>query len=120
LMDWTQTTNTIDYGIKNVTTNENETTVALERIGLMPMPIELTVQYEDGDQELFYIPLQMTRAEKTNPDPTKPFTVLKDWTWANPSYTFEIKRDKKIQNITIDASKRMADINPDNNFFNIE
>lgn len=120
LMDWTQTTNTIDYGIKNVTTNENVTTVALERIGLMPMPIELTVQYEDGDQELFYIPLQMTRAEKPNPDPTKLFTVLKDWTWANPSYTFEIKRDKKIQNITIDASKRMADINPDNNFFNIE
>src|SRR5690554_3965930 len=35
LVDWTQTTNTIDYGIKNVETTANEATVTLERIGRM-------------------------------------------------------------------------------------
>jgi hypothetical protein len=45
LVDWAQTTNTIDYGIKAVTENGNQTTVSLERIGRMPMPIDLLVEY---------------------------------------------------------------------------
>jgi hypothetical protein len=52
LVDWTQT-NTIDYGIKAVTENGNQTTVSLERIGRMPMPIDLLVEYTDGTMESF-------------------------------------------------------------------
>ena len=48
LTDWTQTTNTIDYGIKEVTENAGQTKVVLERIGRMPMPIDLLVEYTDG------------------------------------------------------------------------
>jgi hypothetical protein len=36
---WTQTTNTIDYGIK-VTENAGQTKVVLEQNGRMPMPID--------------------------------------------------------------------------------
>jgi len=117
LMDWTQTTNTIDYGIKNVDTSGTNTKVTLERIGLMPMPIDLYVTYEDGTQESFYIPLQMMRAEKANPYPQMTRTVLKDWAWAYPTYDFEIPNGKKVKNMMIDASQRMADINPENNVF---
>jgi hypothetical protein len=53
LVDWTQTTNTIDYGIKAVTENGEQTTVSLERIGRMPMPIDLLVEYTDGTMESF-------------------------------------------------------------------
>ena len=56
LIDWTETTNTIDYGIKDVADNAGKTTVSLERIGRMPMPIDLTVEYTDGTSESFYIP----------------------------------------------------------------
>jgi len=117
LMDWTQTTNTIDYGIKGVETEGNNTKISLERIGLMPMPIDLYVTYEDGSQESFYIPLRMARAEKPNPFPEMKRTVLKDWAWAYPSYEFEISNGKKVKTIMIDVSKRMADINPDNNTY---
>lgn len=117
LIDFGQTTNTIDYGIKRVMENYQGTTIELERIGLMPMPIDLTVQYEDGSKELFYIPLQMMRAEKPFSKSAIPITKLKDWAWANPLYSFEINGDKKVKEITIDASRRMADINLDNNFF---
>src|SRR5690606_15281466 len=48
LTDFTQTTNTIDYGIKSVENEGQNTTITLERIGLMPMPIDLYVIYEDG------------------------------------------------------------------------
>ena len=63
LQDFAQTTNTIDYAIKDVTEEAGKTKVTLERIGLMPMPIDLYVTYEDGSQESFYIPLQMMRGE---------------------------------------------------------
>jgi hypothetical protein len=48
--------NTIDYGIKAVTDNGDKTTVSLERIGRMPMPIDLLVEYTDGTTESFMFP----------------------------------------------------------------
>ena len=120
LQDWTQTTNTIDYGIKDVSEEEAGTQVTLERIGLMPMPIDLYVTYEDGSQESFYIPLQMMRGEKENPYPALKRTVLPDWTWANPVYTLTLPKGKKVENMMIDASQLMADIHMENNTYGIE
>ncbi|MBZ0328573.1 MAG: M1 family metallopeptidase [Altibacter sp.] len=117
LTDWTQTTNTIDYGIASVIEESGKTKVVLERIGLMPMPIDLYVQFEDGTQEAFYIPLQMARAEKTNPYPMMKRTVLPDWAWAHPTYELEIVSDKKVKYLSIDATGRMADVQPSNNNF---
>ncbi len=117
LTDWTQTTNTIDYGIRAVESEGENTKVTLERIGLMPMPIDLYVTYEDGSQELFYIPLRMMWGEKPNPFTDLKRTVLEDWPWAYPTYTFEIKNGKKVKNMMIDATRRMADINQENNIY---
>ena len=112
-MDWTQTTNTIDYGIKEVLTEENSTTITLERIGLMPMPIDIQVTQEDGSVSNFYIPLQMMRANKPNPDPKKNWSILPDWAWAYPTYTLETS--KTVKSVVIDPSELMADINRENN-----
>ncbi|MGB3345345.1 MAG: M1 family metallopeptidase [Aequorivita sp.] len=120
LTDWTKTTNTIDYGIKEVETEGKKTKVTLERIGLMPMPIDLYVTYEDGSQELFYIPLRMMWGEKPNPFTNLNRTVLDNWAWAYPTYSFEINNGKNIKNMMIDATGRMADINPENNFWGVE
>jgi Peptidase family M1 domain len=116
LTDWTKTTNTIDYGIKTVEQNEGTTKIALERIGRMPMPIEITVTYEDGSFENFYIPLRMMSFIKENPNSSTKWTVLNDWTWGNPNYTFEIE-GKNVTKITIDESQLMADTNKENNIF---
>ncbi len=118
LMDWTQTTNTIDYGIKEVVADGDKTTIGLERIGLMPMPIDILVAYADGSQETFYIPLQMMRGEKENPYPNLNRTVLKDWSWTNPTYEFTL--DKPIKAIRIDPSQLMADVNAENNVFQVQ
>jgi hypothetical protein len=121
LTDWTETTNTIDYGIKTVAENGNTTTVTLERIGRMPMPIDITVEYNDGTKESFYIPLRMMSFEKENPNPAIKRTTLKDWAWAYPSYDFEIAKPKSsIKKITIDDSGLMADVKRDNNVFPAE
>ena len=118
LVDWAQTTNTIDYGIKAVTENGNQTTVSLERIGRMPMPIDLLVEYTDGTMESFYVPLRMMNYEKANPNPAVKRTVLNDWTWAASNYEFTIAKAKgTIKKITIDPSGLMADVKQDNNVY---
>ena len=118
LTDWTQTTNTIDYGIKAVNENGMSTSITLERIGRMPMPIDLVIEYTDGSKESFYIPLRMMSFEKENPTPEIKRTILKDWAWAYPTFEFNIAKSKsEIKKITIDESGLMADVNKGNNVF---
>ncbi|WP_100610525.1 M1 family metallopeptidase [Confluentibacter lentus] len=104
LTDFGQTTNTIDYGVKSVEGN----TVTLERIGLMPMPIDVTITYMDDTTEDFYIPLRMMHGEK----PTRA-TVQPNWAWAYPTYSFET--NKTVKSVEIDPKNLMADINKENN-----
>jgi hypothetical protein len=121
LIDWAETTNTIDYGIKSVADNAGKTTVTLERIGRMPMPIDLTVQYTDGTSESFYIPLRMMNFIKPNPNPNVKRTVLEDWAWAQSNYSFTIDKNKgAIKKIIIDPSGLMADIKAANNVFEVK
>ena len=117
LMDWTQTTNTIDYAIQEVVAEDLEnTTVVLERKGLMPMPLDILVVYQDGSQETFYVPLRMMRGGKENPYPSIERTVLPNWAWAYPSYEFTISKPyQSIKAIQIDPSGLMADVDLDNN-----
>lgn len=97
LTDWTQTTNTIDYAIKEVASGEDQNTiVTLERIGLMPMPIDLKVVYQDGTEELVYIPLRMMRWQKPGEDNTKRI-IAEQWAWAYPTYTLTL--DKPMEEI---------------------
>ena len=119
LLDWTLTTNTIDYSIKEVSeANAANTKVVFERKGRMPMPLDVMVEYTDGTKEFFYIPNTLMRWEKPNPYPEIKGNVLKGWDWAYPTFTFEIAKPKdKIKSITIDPENMMADINKEDNIF---
>ena len=114
LVDWTQTTNTIDYAVKSVVNSTKTNEITLERIGIMPMPIDLLVVYEDGTQETFYIPNTLMRWEKPNPYGNLKRTVLKGWDWAYPTLTFETSK-KGIKAVIIDPSGLMADVDLNNN-----
>ena len=117
LQDWTQTTNTIDYAIQTVEDTGSQTEVTLQRLGVMPMPVEVSVTYKDGSEELIYIPLQMMRWEKPAENGNNR-TVKEDWAWAMPSYTFSIDRSKSdISKIEIDDSHLMADVDRENNVY---
>ncbi len=118
LTDWTQTTNTIDYGVKEVVVEGNRTKIIFERVGLMPMPLDVLVVDTNGNQETYYIPLRMMRGEKDNPYPQLKRTVVEDWPWAYPTY--ELILDMPISNLAglnIDPSQLMADVNRENNIW---
>lgn len=116
LTDWTQTTNTIDYGITNVVTDSGKTKISLVRTGQMPMPLDILVIYEDDTKETFYAPLRMMHGEKDNPHPQINRTVLKDWPWAFPTYDFIVDKSiDSIKAVVIDPSQLMADIKQEDN-----
>ncbi len=118
LTDWTKTTNTIDYGIQNVAADGDKTKITLERIGEMPMPLDILVVGADGTQSTYYIPLRMMYGEKANPYTNLDRTVLEDWPWAYPTYEFTI--DMPMENVTaivIDPSQLMADVDGGNNIY---
>ena len=117
LTDWTQTTNRIDYGIDSIEKKGEKTHVFLKRKELMPMPLDVLVNYKDGTQEVFYIPIALMRGTKENPYAVK-WNILEDWSWANPNYDFFIDRPLDgIESIIIDPTFLMADIDRSDNFY---
>ena len=115
LDEWTKTTNTVDYGIKDVQVDVQgrQTIITLERIGLMPMPIEVEVTLEDGSKEMYYLPLRIMRWEKSGMD-----NVEDDWAWAFSTYDLILPvANYAVEKVEIDPSGKMADVNLDNNVF---
>ena len=108
LNDWTRTVNTIDYSVDFV--NQE---VVIKRMGLIPMPLEIEVSFENGDKKLYYIPLDLMRGTKKGLDAKT--TILPLWGWANPLYRFKISSDVSVSSVLIDPSGLLADIDLTNN-----
>lgn len=118
LTDWTQTTKTIDYGIKEVVSKGNKTLVTLERIGQMPMPLDVQIELKNGKQSVHYIPIPLMRGQKENTYKNISFSVEEDWPWAYPEYTFELDASiESIEKIDINHTGLVADINTENNVY---
>ena len=113
---WVNSTKTIDYAIYSVNENNKSLDVVLERKGLMPMPIDLVVTYENGKKETLYFPLTIMRGNKKAESHLPERTMTQRWPWTNN--TIEIKIDQSsspVKSLQIDASERMADIDKSNN-----
>lgn len=125
-LDWYKeyfvyTTHTIDYGIKELNEKEGKTTVTLEKIGRMPMPLDVLVTYQDGRKEMHYIRLEIMRGDKPHTDQNIKRIVQPNWAWVVPSYSFTIDAPKSsIKSIEIDPSQLMADVNRENNLVEIK
>ena len=116
LTDWTQTTNTIDYAIKSIDENLENTTIRLKRVGNMPMPLDILVRFEDGSTSVYYVPIPLMRGEKESPYKLD-WVVLEDWAWAYSEYQIVIDKAKgKVSEVLLDPSFYMADINRENNY----
>ena len=118
LEQWTETTNTIDYGIKWIQESEGNTVVTLENKGAMAMPIDLKVEYNNGKVEWINIPRRIMRAEKAAEKDMENYKIITDWPWTHPTYQFDLKGPlTKIKSIEIDPSGRMADVDRSNNVY---
>ncbi|MFT4741558.1 MAG: hypothetical protein ACI9L9_002352 [Marivirga sp.] len=115
---WVYSIKTIDYGVETVYVADGRAFVTLKKFGKMPMPVEATVTFEDGSTALYYMPLRIMRGEK-HFSSDESVTTLADWPWVNPTYTFEVKEDKKIKQVTVDIEYQTADMVRENNTFDV-
>ena len=121
LTDWTKTTNKIDYAINQVEKVKNKSLVTLERIGLMPMPLEVLVTLKDGTKEFYYIPIPLMRGEKKQPEYAENWIQLRDWSWASKKYIFEINHKlESIISIDTNPTGLMADTDYSNDIITFE
>lgn len=122
-LDWyreymVNTTHVVDYGVKSVEEMGGQTKVNLEKIGYMPMPLDVVVSYKDGTKELYNIPLRIMRGNKPQEDSAVEQKVIEDWPWTHPEYSFNLPvAMDKIEKIEIDPSIRMIDVNRENNIY---
>ena len=116
---WVKTTHQIDYSIEVIKKEENKFSFSINRIGNMPMPIEVEVSYDDFSTDSYYIPLSIMRGEKVSSSDN--LILLEDWEWVNESYNINIDIQKKnIKKIVIDPSGKMADVDKSNNILEFD
>jgi hypothetical protein len=114
---WIGGTKTIDYAISEVNESKKNTEVIIERIGQMPMPVELLVTLTDGSQQQFYIPLFNLRGEKKFTENSNT-TICSTWPWTHPNYRLTIPIKKgDIKSMTLDPQERVADLDLTNNVY---
>jgi len=116
---WVKTTHQIDYSLEVFEKDKSTVSININRIGKMPMPIEVQVIYDDLKSENYYIPLSIMRGEKYNSNDN--IILLKDWEWVNESYQIDLDiEEKKINKIILDPSGKMADVDKSNNTIEFE
>jgi aminopeptidase N len=109
LEQFVYSTNTIDYGIKEIKEDGKKSVIVLVRNGDFPMPVDVTVELKNGKFLYYTIPLDIMRGVKTM-DNSISYTGLPDWPWVNKTYEIPLEqRSKDIKRIEIDPTGRLAD-----------
>ncbi|MDZ4747680.1 MAG: M1 family metallopeptidase [Saprospiraceae bacterium] len=108
---------TVDYAIDTVFGTQAQSAIILERLGAMPMPIDVVIHTKEGTQIFYTIPLDIMRGGKMENGPDdKSYGLLPDWNWVNPYYIFQVPfTPEQIQSVTIDPFFRMLDVDRENN-----
>ena len=111
---WVNSTKTVDYGLNDIQAGDKGAILSIQRVGKMPMPVEVYVTYKDGSSETHYMPLDLMlsgkKAEAAN------WITHAEWKWTAPTYTFEVSKPiSQLKSIEIDPSQRMPDVNRSNN-----
>ena len=125
-LDWYKeyfcnTTKTINYSIDSLWEDGGASKIRLRRIGQMPMPVDLQLTFKDGSTEMHYIPLNLMFGEKPNENAKQKREVHEEWRWTHPTYIVEFKhRLQDIKAVEIDPSKRMADVERNNNLLELK
>lgn len=126
-LDWyfeyfEHSTHTIDYGIRSVADRSGITLITLERIGPMPMPVDLVITLTSGETVMYNIPLRIMRGTKPKPvDFEGTYEQVRAWPWTNAEYVLEVPYSStEIVAIEIDPARGMADVERSNNSLEID
>jgi hypothetical protein len=122
VLDWyheymVNSTKTIDYAVDTVyqqkldiNSNEISNIISLKKIGSFPIPLELVITTQEGEQILFNIPVDLMRV---NSEHQRSKNYLDPWHWVETRYDIAIPGH--IKSIELDPRGVIADIERTNN-----
>ncbi len=118
---WINTTQTIDYGIDSVWTDQGDLHILLRQYGTMPMPIDIAIKTPGGEVTRVTIPLDVQRGEKKVDRYFTPDLVAPDWPWTFETYTLRLPGSWNTEGleISLDPTQRIADTDRSNNTYSI-
>ena len=118
---WIQTTKTIDYAIDSLWDEGGKTKIRIKRVGTMPMPVDLQLSFKDGSKEMHHIPLNLMLGSKIAENKSVLNFTHEPWRWTHPTYIVESDRKLfDLNEVSIDPSQRLADIDKRNNVLKIQ
>ncbi len=115
-MHWVNSTDYPDYAVNTVDGTDGKAVVRLEKVGRMPMPLEIKVTTKDGETHWYYTAPRIMRGTKPQPAYAANWTVLEDWPWTNPTYEFTVDAPKEdVQRVEINPTGRLFEDDMENN-----
>lgn len=119
-LDWyreymVNTTHFVDYQVDTLI-GKKGTSIELSRQGIMPMPLDVLVETQDGKKYMYNIPLRIMRgAKKAEHDGVDGYMVAEDWPWTHPTYSLKVPHKVgDIKKVIIDPNYGMVDVNRNN------
>ncbi|MDT7829426.1 M1 family metallopeptidase [Pricia sp. S334] len=94
---WFYGTGTIDLGIENVVPYQGDYVIILSNKGDLPMPVKMSVGYEDDTSEIIELPVEIW--ERGN-----------DWNYL-------LETDKRVKTVELDPDKIVPDVNFSNDIW---
>jgi hypothetical protein len=110
-------THHVDVAITEVRITEDSTFIDLERIGKLPLPVDLRVTAADGRVMDHHIPQVVTQGHRPLADGE---ALLPAWPWTHPTYTVALAGSMPGSTIEIDPDGWTADANRKNNTVTFE
>lgn len=112
---WINTTSTIDYEIRLDSLNAQQSVITIQRLGMMPMPIDIQVSYTNDENVRFIIPIDLTQGHKPVLN-TDNQVVLQDWPWTHRIYQIQLNNPlSEVKSVELDPENQIADIDRRNN-----
>ena len=105
-------THHVDVAIRGVVVTADSTTLTLERIGKMPLPVDLQITDANGNVTAHHIPQVVTQGHRPLAEGE---TLHAAWPWTHPTYTLTLPRSLPGCTVEVDAAKLTADADRGNN-----
>lgn len=105
-------THHVDVALSAVRITSDSTYIELERIGKLPLPVDVRITTADGRTMDHHIPQVVTQGHRPMADGEQ---LMAPWPWTHPTYTLALPISEPGCTVEIDARRLTADADRSNN-----
>ena len=107
----------VDVAIRSVVVKQDSTTIVLERIGLLPLPVDIRITDANGRSTDHHIPQVVTQGHRPLAEGEELHAA---WPWTHPTYTLSLPSSLPGCTVEVDAARLTADADRTNNVVSLD